>query len=277
LANLIEFCVCFRGDLRYAGGIGESAWEVMMKHYFANAPVEMRTDMRHAIEVAWSELGECGAWLTAAERRAVAAEARRAWECSLCQQRRDALSPYTIAGDHDRGSTIPDRWIDVIHRVVTDSGRLTESWLRDQLDDDDGLAEDEYVEIISVAIIATSIDVFCDAIGMTPAKLPAQADERLPVRTRRADAAPGPGWIATIAPADAAVDFVDFYDNDSHFYIRRALTLVPTEVRRFFDLFNILYMPDPRLHEFDGLERAIGRAQAEYLAARASARLGCYY
>jgi hypothetical protein len=51
-----------------------------MKHYFANAPVEMRTDMRHAIEVAWSELGECGAWLTAAERRAVAAEARRAWE-----------------------------------------------------------------------------------------------------------------------------------------------------------------------------------------------------
>lgn len=249
----------------------------MTTGYFGSAPTEMRSDIRHAIEIAWSALGECGAWLTAAERCAVAAEARRAWDCSFCRQRHKALSPYTVGGIHDHGDDLPDRWVEVIHRVVTDSGRLTEAWLRDQLSVDDGLLEDEYVEIISVAIIATAIDVFCDATGMSPARLPVATNDLPPERVRRADAAPGPGWIATIAPQDAAADFVDFYANDSHFFIRRALTLVPPEVRRFFRLFNILYMPDPRLHEFDGLERAIGRAQAEYLAARASARLGCYY
>lgn len=246
-----------------------------MADYFANAEVDMRPDIRAALEVAWQALGQTGAWLSGRQRLAVAAEARQAWQCGLCQQRRAALSPYSIDGRHEQTGELPDDWVDVIHRVVTDSGRLTESWLQAQLSD--GLLEDEYVEILSVAIITVSIDVFMAAIGVAPADLPTSPAAEMPPRQRRPDAAPGPGWIATIAPEDAAADFVDFYDNESYFYIRRALTLVPEEVRRFFGLFNILYMPDPRLHEFDGLARSINRAQAEYLAARSSARLGCYY
>ena len=40
---------------------------------------------------------------------------------------------------------------------------------------------------------------------------------------------------------------------------------------------NPLYLADPRIRELDGLARAIGRAQMEFLAARASMLLGCYY
>ena len=67
--------------------------------------------------------------------------------------------------------------------------------------------------------------------------------------------------MSTIAPENAGPDFEDFYANESHFYIRRSLTLVPDEVRRFWDLMNPLYMEDPRINEIDGLDRGISRAQ----------------
>ena len=99
----------------------------------------------------------------------------------------------------------------------------------------------------------------------------------MPARRHDTSATPGPGWVATVAPENASPEFADFYANGSHFYIRRALTLVPAEARRIWNLLNRLYLEDPRVHELDGIERAIERAQIEFLAARASALLGCYY
>lgn len=241
---------------------------------FTDASVSMRPELPPALDTALAALGQKGDWLDGAQRRAVAEEARNAWNCAICRERKQALSPFAVEGEHDNLGVLPDDWVDVIHRVVTDSGRLTEAWLRSHLAG--GMAEDEYIEIVSVAIITTVIDSFALGIGMAPPALP-DASPGIPDRYRRADAKPGPGWVATIAPEDAAADFVDFYDNESYFFIRRALTLRPHETRRFWNLMNQLYMEDPRLHELDGLERGINRAQMEFLAARASMLLGCYY
>ena len=52
---------------------------------------------------------------------------------------------------------------------------------------------------------------------------------------------------------------------------------MPEETERFWALANELYMADPRVVETEGLDRAINRAQIEFLATRASAMLGCYY
>ena len=41
--------------------------------------------------------------------------------------------------------------------------------------------------------------------------------------------------------------------------------------------FTASLLEDPRIYELEGLERGISRAQMEFLAARASALLGCYY
>ena len=241
---------------------------------FDAAPVTMRDDIRRALKTAWRQLGETGAWLDGAQRVAVAAEVRAAWDCGFCKQRKEALSPYAITGNHEHRAELPDSWVEVIHPLTTDSGRLSEKWYRQVRDSD--IEEDEFIEIVSVAIICQTVDSFVFGIGMALADLP-QPRAGEPARRRAPEATLGPGWVSTIAPEDAPPDFADFYANESHFYIRRSLTLVPDEVRRFWDLMNPLYLADPRVDELDGLDRDISRAQIEFLAARASALLQCFY
>ncbi len=245
-----------------------------MTNPFDVVDLPLRDDMRGALGRAWMRLAEPGAWLDGGTRLAIAAETRFAWHCDFCQDRRAALSPYAVDGRHDHEGALPEYWVEVVHRLTTDPGRLSRRWVQEALDA--GMVEDEFVETVSVAVLTITIDAFALGIGVVLPILPFSAPGR-PARKRAPEATPGPGWVATIAPENAAPDFADFYANESHFYIRRALTLVPEETRRFWDLLNTLYLEDPRVRELDGIERAISRAQMEFLAARASMLLGCYY
>ena len=73
---------------------------------YAAAPVPVRDDLLAAHRRAWQRLARAGNWWTGAERVAIAAEVRHAWQCSLCQARKAALSPYTIAGTHESVSPL---------------------------------------------------------------------------------------------------------------------------------------------------------------------------
>ena len=241
---------------------------------FTTAALPIRADLAAALDRGWAQLGETGAWLTGAERVAVVREARAAWDCAVCRERKAALSPYAVDGDHDAATGLPEAWVDVIHRVVTDAGRLTEKWCLEV--QGRGIAEEEYIELVTVTTIATVIDIFAMATGLPAPDLP-MAQGGTPARQREPTATPGPGWVATIAPENASADFADFYGNDSGFYIRRSLTLLPGEARKFWSVMNLLYMQDPRIRELDGLDRSISRAQMEFLASRASMMLDCYY
>jgi len=245
-----------------------------MSDPFASIPATTRDDIRAILPVALRKLGEPGAWLTGEQRVAVAAEVRQAWACPLCKERKAALSPYTVAGEHTHLGKLPTAWVDIVHPLTTDSGRLTRAWY--QGIHDAGVGEDEFVEIVSVGIITVVIDSFMVGVGAPLPPLPA-AKAGTPARQHVEEATLGPGWVSTIAPENAPDYFADFYAMESYFYIRRSLTLVPDEVRRFWELMNPLYMADPRVRELEGLDRAINRAQIEFLAARASALLGCYY
>lgn len=246
-----------------------------MARLFEVPPTTIRPPLGSALETAWSQLAETGAWLTGAQRLAVAAEARHAWSCSLCRDRKAALSPYTITGEHDHLGDLPHEWIDVIHRVTTDSGRLTQDWFTEVLDT--GIEEDEFVEIVGVAIIAITIDAFVDGIGMESAPLSAP-QSGAPPRKRWEGATPGPGWVSTTAPENAGADLEDHYvDGRGQFNIVRSLTLVPTAATQLFALLDCLYMPNPSIRELDGIDRSISRAQIEFLAARSSSLLGCFY
>ena len=128
-----------------------------------------------------------------------------------------------------------------------------------------------------MATIATVIDIFALAIGLPAPDLPAVRDG---APARAAASRPRPPAPAGSPPSRRKTpvpDFADFYGNDSGFYIRRSLTLLPGEVRKFWAVMNLLYMPDPRIRELDGLDRSISRAQMEFLASRASMMLDCYY
>ena len=193
----------------------------------------------------------------------------------MCKKQKLELSPYTISGQKHQGiGQLEFPWINVIHRVTNDPGRLSEKWFKEALSN--GLKEDEFIEIVSVCVQAIAIDIFMICIGLPAPKLPTVVPGK-PDRKRASGAKVGPGWVRTIAPEDAGPSFKDFYSNESHFYIRRSLTLLPKETRRLWYLLNNLYLEDPRIFELEGHNRGISRAEMEFLAARASALLGCYY
>ena len=238
---------------------------------FGNTPI--RDDLAVALESSWGALSGPGAWLDGKQRSAVVDEVRGAWDCALCRRRKEALSPYVIQSEHDQQRKLPASWVEVIHKVVTDNGRITHAWYDSVIGDD--LLEDEFIELLGVSTAVCGIDAFCRGVGIdAPASLPANPGE--PTRVRPAGARPGPGWAWTIAPEDAGPELGNFYDNGPY-YIRRALTLVPAELHRFWMMMDAMYLPDPGVEGLGKFQRGISRAQIEFLAARVSALLGCYY
>src|SRR5216684_518340 len=138
---------------------------------YAAAPVPIRQDLPAAHRRAWQRLPRAGNWWTGAERVAMAAEVRSAWQCPLCKARKAALSPYTIEGTHDSVSKLPASAIDVIHRVVTDPGRLTQHWFAKTMGSQE-ITDGQYVEIIDVIVTVVSIDSFCRGVGAALHPLP---------------------------------------------------------------------------------------------------------
>jgi hypothetical protein len=238
------------------------------------SPIVVRDDLATALRKTWSTVPEVGAWLTGEQRLAIANEARNAWSCKLCQQRKAALSPYSVVGDHDHLDVLPAIWIEAVHRVVTDSGRITENWYDSIIAA--GMLEDEFIELVSLTTIVTCADTFLRGIGIAPMALPTAAGSGTPARSRPSGANLGPGWAPTIGPDDAGPELANFYDRGQQF-IRRSLTLVPEELNRFWLLMDPLYMDNPAVIELEGTDRAISRGQMEFLASRVSAYLDCFY
>ena len=130
------------------------------------SPLTVRDDLKSALTQAWSEVAQIGAWLSGEQRLAIANEARNAWQCKLCQRRKESLSPYTVKGDHEHLGALPDAWIEAVHRIVTDSGRITESWYDSTIVA--GITEDEFIELLSLVTIVTGADTFMHGIGLPP-------------------------------------------------------------------------------------------------------------
>jgi hypothetical protein len=234
----------------------------------------VREGLDREVQRAWSRLASPGTWWTGAERVAIAAEVRNARSCNLCRQRQEALSPYTVGGQHDALGVLAQPLVEVVHRVVTDAGRLKQSWVRSMLDD--GVGEEQYVETIGVIALVTALDTFDHALGRAPRPLPAPQPGK-PLEVRPKGAKRDLAWVHTVAPQDLTPDVPDPYAAHGAKNIHRALSLVPQEVFNFFDLDVELYLKDHEIREFATEHRALTHAQIELLAARVSALNGCYY
>ncbi len=241
---------------------------------YETAPFAVRADLTAAHTRAWHRLARPGAWFTGAERVAIAAEARNATACPLCRERKAALSPYAIDGEHQSLGVLGAPIVEVIHRVRTDPGRLTRRWFDSVRAD--GLSDGQYVEIIGVLANIVAVDTFARGIGVEPLPLPEPMDGA-PTNYRPAGAKPGPAWVPWIAPEDAGDAEADLYGGTTGAHIRRALSLVPDEVRGFFDIVETQYLPGAAMRDFDREFRAIDHAQIELIAGRVSALNGCVY
>ena len=235
----------------------------------------IRDDLDSALHTAWTRIGQPGTWWTAAERVAIAAEARHAMGCTLCAARKLALSPTSVAGDHASLGALPDVAIGAIHRIRTDAGRLGESWFRQLIEA--GLGEGHYVELVGVVAVTTSVDSFDFAAGLPERPLPAPV-AGTPSRCRPRNAGPGPGWVSAMMPDARTDDDPDFFGSErGAAHIHLALSLVPNSAIQFWDMLETMYQTSAMMRDFAREYRAISHPQIELVAARVAALNQCLY
>jgi alkylhydroperoxidase family enzyme len=213
-------------------------------------------------------------WWDGAERVAIAREVRIAEDCRLCRARKHALSPGAVHGAHDTTASLPGAAVEAIHRIVTDTARLSRTWfeaLRGQ-----GLDDAHYVELVGVVVSVLSIDEFHRGLGLALEPLPVPETGNAE-RRRPSGAADEGAWVPTVPPAALDEPDADIYGGAPHAAnVIRALSLVPTEVRVLADLHGAHYLSIAEMRNFNP-DRALSRAQMELIAARVSALNECFY
>jgi hypothetical protein len=240
---------------------------------YDDSPYAVREDLLSAHQRAWERLAKAGNWLTGDERVKVMAETRHARSCATCAKVKDALSPFTVTDAHDAGTDLPENWVNMIHLIVADPGRLTRSWYNKTIDG--GIAETHFVEIVSVVAHTTAIDTFAKGIGIPVRALPAPQDDA-PSHYRPKEARQHQAWAPNIAWNEFGHDEADYFVGPES-SIRRALTLIPDEARSFFDVTSAQYLAGHQMRDFSQEFRAITHLQIELLAARVSALNQCTY
>ena len=241
---------------------------------YSTAAYPIRDDFAAAHNRYWQQLAKPGAWLTGAQRVAVAREVRQANHCSFCRRRKQALSPKHVDGAHDAVSNLPDTMVEVIHRVVTDPQRLTRTWFDGIIAE--GLTEEEYVEIIGTVVCVFSIDEFCRAIGVPPNPLPTPEPGE-PSHYRPATVIDDGAWVSILPTVVDTGPEADLWQGRTGFVIR-ALSLVPDEVRSMLDLLDAHYLNNNDIFELRSSPKGtLSRIQSEMLAIRISALNGCFY
>ena len=240
---------------------------------YENAPVQIRADLAAAHRRLWRHMAGPGTWLDGQSRVAVAAETRNAPACALCHQRKSALSPYRDDRTHDHLGALPETEVEMIHRIVTDPGRLKRAWYQGLLDD--GMTEEQYVKILGVVCTTISVDTFARAVGMALPRLPEPVAGD-PSKVRPSNATQGAAWVSWIAREDAAGEDLETFGPEAP-NVRRALSLVPAEAHSFMEMGAAQYLSADQMRDFDNDPRVITRQQIELIAGRISAINQCAY
>ena len=223
----------------------------------------------------WRRLGAPGAWLTGAQRVAVAAETRNATQCELCEQRKAALSPYQVPGHHESVGDLSGSMVEVVHRIATDAGRLTKAWLDGLVEN--GLNLEEYVEIVGTIVHTFSIDEFCRGLGLPLHALP-EPLEAAPSHYRPDNLVKEGAWVPMLPMSVESGPESDIWEGTLHGNVLRALSLVPDEVRPLVDLLDIHYIEYSQIADWKASPKGtLSRIQIELVAARVSGYNDCFY
>lgn len=241
---------------------------------YAAAGVPVREDLRRAQAEHWEHLASPGSWWSGAQRVGIAAESRQALSCELCTQRKSALAPASVPGEHDTLEVLPSNAVEVIHRVRTDPARLSQRWFQGVLRS--GLQEGAYVELVGVVTMLAGLDAFARALGIPPFPLP-EPRPGDPSGYRPQGTREGIAWVPILLPEEATGPEAHLYEGEPFVpNIMRALSLVPDEVRALRRLSHAHYVPEGKLQD-TSYGRAIDRLQMELVASRVSALNECFY
>ncbi len=247
-----------------------------MQHFdYTNSPYPVRRGLQDAHSNYWQALARPGTWFNGADRVAIAAEVRNALVCPFCAERKAALSPYALQGEHLSDGTLDERVVDAVHRVITDQSRITQAWIDDNAAA--GFSQEQYVEAVGIAVTVLSIDEFNRALGLPVEPLPEPVPGE-PSHYRPAQAEHGTGFVAML-PADGATgEESDLWEKDRTANVLRALTLVPNALREWMAVGAEQYLSFRGMMQFGDIPgRAINRMQIELVAGRVSSHNECFY
>ena len=241
---------------------------------YSNSPYPIRSDLPDAFRHAWRKISEPGTWWTGAARVAIAQESRQALDCGFCRARKAALSPNApIEGWHTTCTRLDDKIVDVVHRLVTDPARLSEQWLAEIIDEH--FTYGHYVETVSVVVTVMSIDYFNKALGFDLEPLPEPSPGQ-PSRYEPSNLETKTAWVPMIAKLAEAEE--DLWPGSQITNVIRALSLVPDAVRLLKSLSAAQYLPMSVIPDpVSSGDRALDRAQIEFVAAKVSAYNDCFY
>ncbi len=245
-------------------------------HDYRGSGYDVRDDIVASQDRAWQALARAGTWWTGAARVAIAREARAARGCVFCADRKRALSPYAVTGDHQSVSGLSPAVIEAIHRIVTDPGRLSRRWYDEGVAG--GLEDTHFVELLSVVCLVLIVDSFARTLGGVAPALPEPFPGE-PSRVRAEAACDEGAWVPTIPTAVGQQPEIGLYEPDAFTpNVGRGLSLVPAETRRAQDLMQAHYIPyHTVITNFLPEGRALDRMQVELIAARVSAKNDCFY
>lgn len=242
---------------------------------YRDAEWPVRDEFAHSHSRYWRRLSQAGSWWSGAQRVDMAREVRAAWDCEHCKACLEALSPNAVEGQHAGCSRLPAVAIEAVHRITTDSSRLTRGWYDSLLAR--GLSEGQYIELLGTVVSIVSIDSFAIALGLQERSLP-DAQPGRPDRYRPATAGADDAWVPMVAEDNTATPEADLWSANRTGNVVRALSLVAEEVRTLKDLSaaHYLAMSDVRKVGYNA-GRSISRNQIELLAGRTSALNACFY
>ena len=136
----------------------------MTNTFLTDPEISVRNDLRAAYQKAWTVLAEPGTWWTGRERIAIASEVRLAEHCSFCKERKAALSPFAVKGQHQSDGILSAAAVELIHRITTDPQRIAKSMFEQALEA--GITRQQYVELLGVVTTVVGVDTFCKATGL---------------------------------------------------------------------------------------------------------------
>jgi hypothetical protein len=244
---------------------------------YSNASYPIRENFAETHNRFWERLASRGCWLTGAQKVDVAKEIRQSHDCELCRQRKLALSPYGVAGEHDTiTDELSDLAVEVVHRIVTDSARITKAWF-------DGLVEKgmepaQYVEIIGTIVHTFSIDEFCRALDISLNELPEPKAGEASAYTPDNLSYEAGAWVPTLPNFIEEGPEADIW-NGFGANVIRAMSVVPDEVRSLIDLFNSHYIPNDQIVGDWTVcpHGGLSRIEMEVVATRVSSHNDCFY
>lgn len=239
---------------------------------FAGTSMTVRGDIAEAHAAALDDIARAGTWLTGAERVAIAAEVRAAPHSELSLERKNALSPYAVAGTHESSGPLSSDQIEAIHRITIDPARLSRRFFDESVTA--WSTPERYVEMVGVTVRMVAIDTFCRAIGVDVHPLPDAIDGQ-PTGVRPPGLVDDDAWVPMLS--DDAMRTEELSNRKPAGNVVRALSAVPAEVRAWGLLSAAHYVPNDKVAEPSWSNRALSRPEIEAVATRVSTFNECFY